>query len=132
MDRTTITNLAVADRAGVAVFEVTPRRVMVRPARQGACVCTNHFCSAALEPYLPLNVYKTFDRFAVLRLAARGAGRLGVADLHAALHAARNHRETLQTMVFEPAALRIHLGLGRVPATAGELRTLDLTPLFAR
>jgi predicted choloylglycine hydrolase len=132
MGRTTITNLALADRASVAVLEVTPGRVMVRPAQRGACVCTNHFCSPDLEPYLPLNVYKTFDRFAVLRLAARGAGRLGVADLHAALHAARHHRETLQTMVFEPATLCVHLRLGRVPATAGELRTLELGPLFAR
>jgi hypothetical protein len=129
--RTTICNLAVADARRTAVFEVTTRRVVRREPRDGACFCTNHFCSPGLGPLWAFNVYQTFDRHDALRRAARGGGRLGVAELHDGLHAARNAKETLQTMVFEPAARRLHLGIGAVPSSAVPLRTLDLGPLLA-
>jgi hypothetical protein len=45
MKRLGLNSLVVADRSGVAVFEITPDRVVVRPARNGVCVCTNHFCT---------------------------------------------------------------------------------------
>ena len=33
-------------------------------------------------------------------------------------------------MVFEPATLRLHLAFGKIPASKGELRCVDLAPLF--
>jgi hypothetical protein len=33
-------------------------------------------------------------------------------------------------MVFEPAALRLHLAFGERPASRGKLRAIDLGPLF--
>jgi len=43
MKRTTRNNLAVCDRNGGAVFEVTPKNVVVRPPEGDICNCTNHF-----------------------------------------------------------------------------------------
>jgi predicted choloylglycine hydrolase len=131
MRRTTVFNLAIADRNRAAVFENTSRRVRVREASAGAVVCTNHFCLRELRPGFSFNVYKTFDRHAVLRKLERRRERFGPADLHAALHAANQGDHTLQTMVFEPAALRLHLAVGQVPSSAGPLRSLDLGPLLA-
>jgi hypothetical protein len=130
MQRTTVYNLAVADRQRVAVFEVTTRRVRERLPKAGACLCTNHFCSPDLRPNFSFNVYGTFARHGHLRKHERQRHAFEIGDLHAALHAA-SQKQTLQTMVFEPAELRLHLAIGQVPASAGPLRALDLAPLFA-
>ena len=53
-----------------------------------------------------------------------------MAELHIGLHAASQGDHTLQTMVFEPAELRLHLAVGELPSSAGPLRTLELAPLF--
>jgi hypothetical protein len=130
MRRTTLFNLAVADRQRVAVLEVTPRRVREVKSTDGACVCTNHFRLEANRPLFSFNVYQTFDRERILRRAERSRRTLDVADVHAGLHAANKGDHTLQTMVFEPATLRLHVGLGSLPATAGPLRRLDLEELL--
>jgi hypothetical protein len=130
MRRTTIFNLVLADRQRVAVLEVTTRRVRERTAEQGAAICTNHFCAEELLPLWSFNVYGTLVRHDILRRALREQEGLGVREVHAALHAASNPEETLQTMVFEPGELRLHLATGTVPASAGELRALELAPLF--
>ena len=138
MHRTTITNLVLADRQGVAVFEVCPERVVQRGPSGGECICTNHYCSGQLRPLLPINVSRSFERYEILQhrqsawLPSRLDYRLDVADLHRALHAACDPTETLQTMIFEPATLQLHLAIGTCPASAGEMRTLELAPLFQR
>jgi hypothetical protein len=129
MRRTTVYNLAVADRQRVATFEVTTRGVRERSAEAGVCLCTNHFCSSDLRPAFSFNVYNTFDRHGHLRKHERQRQQFEVVDVHAALHAA-SQEDTLQTMVLEPATLRLHLALGQRPASAGTLRTLDLAPLL--
>jgi hypothetical protein len=130
MRRTTIFNLAVADRNGVAIFEATTRRVRVRVPEAGACICTNHFCTTELRPTFSFNVYNTFHRHGVLRTHERRQERFDVGDVHAALHAANQGDHTLQTMIFEPENLRLHLAAGELPSSAGPLRQLDLAPLF--
>lgn len=130
MRRTTIFNLAIADVNRVAVLEVTPRRVRERGPNDGAAICTNHFCLEANRPLFSFNVYKTFARERQLRRTERTQRTFDVADVHAGLHAANQADHTLQTMVFEPAARRLHLGIGSLPATAGPLRTLELAELL--
>ena len=125
MKRSTLFNLAVADRERVAVLECTPRRVHERPAATGVSLCTNHFCLEHLQPIWTRDVYGTYSRHRALRQAERAGRDFGVADLHAALHAA-GQDDTLQTMVFEPGPLRLHLAFGTLPASAGPLRTLDV------
>lgn len=130
MRRTTLFNLALADRERVAVLEVTPRQVRERAAAEGACVCTNHFCLEAHSPAWSFNVYKTFDRHRTLRRLERARDRFDIPEIHAALHASHQDDHTIQTMVFEPAALRLHVGMGTLPATAGPLRTLDMAGML--
>jgi hypothetical protein len=131
MERTTITNLALADRTGIAVLEVTPRQVIVRRAEHGTSVCTNHFCTESLRPLWPLDLFKTFERYGILDDAVHAQAKFGPADLQCALHAARMGRSTMQTMVFEPAELRLYLAIGACPSSGAEMKVLDLGPLFA-
>lgn len=127
--RSTLFNLVVADRRRVAVLECTPRRVHERPAESGVTLCTNHFCLEQLQPIWVRDVYSTYTRHRALRQCERSGSTFGVADLHAALHAA-GQDDTLQTMVFEPESLRLHLAFGTLPASAGPLRTLDVAAML--
>jgi len=37
---------------------------------------------------------------------------------------------TVQTMIFEPATLKLHLAIGSCPSSALPMKELDLKPLF--
>ena len=130
LHRTTTNNLVVADRTGVAVLEVTPGHVVRRDVGPGTGACTNHFCTAALKPEEPVNFADSFGRFATLEKACAGTGKLTPEDVRKELDLVNLGRLTLQTMVFEPATLRLHLAVGERPASAGPLHTLDLKPLL--
>ncbi len=129
--RTTTINVVVADRTGVAVLEVTPRRVIQREAQRGVCVSTNHFCDAALKPPNGVNIDRSFERFARLEKVRDLGGKMGPDGLRKHLDAVNLGTVTLQTMVFEPATLRLHVSINKVPASRHPLRTLDLAPLLA-
>jgi hypothetical protein len=131
MKRTGLSNLAIADRSGVAVFEITPERVVVRPGQEGTCVATNHFCSDELKALLTINFFGTCDRFATLTKVGELQRKLTPSDLQVGLHAACHKKLTLQTMIFEPATLQLHLATGGIPASAGEMKIVPLAPLFA-
>jgi predicted choloylglycine hydrolase len=129
-ERATSTILVVCDRDGGAVFEVTPDRVERRPVADGVLACTNHFLSRDLvNPDQP-NSYQTLDRFKQLGDALAKSDRLSPDGVRQLLHAVNQKEMTVQTMVFEPAALRLHLSIGKGPTSARELRSLDLKPLF--
>jgi hypothetical protein len=130
MPRTAITNLAIADRHGVAVFEITPRHVEVRKPEDGVCLSTNHFCSPELRPLIRLNLFHTADRFRVLSQGSAGGDKLDLAAVHRCLDAA-HMVSTLQSMIFEPAELRLHLAIGSCPASAAAMTPLELPALFA-
>ncbi len=129
MPRTTITNLVVADREGVAVFEITPKSVVLRQATKGTLACTNHFCSE-VRPETQVDIARSFGRFDLLEAARALRERLTVADLHGKLDEANLGELTLQTMVFEPRALRLHLATGAPPASGRPLRTIELAALL--
>ena len=130
LPRTTTINLAIADRKGVAAFEITPGHVVRRAASDGACVCTNHFCAAALKPEEPLDVNRSFERFASLEKVRQARAKATPDNLRQRLDTTNMGDLTLQTMVFEPATLKLHLSIGPRPASKGPLRTLDLAPLL--
>ena len=121
--RTTKLSLAVCDRKKSIVLEVTPKSVVRRDSKDGICVCTNHFCSPQLM------IFPFCKRFAALE-KARQMQKLGVDDVIAKMHAATSEHLTLQTMIFEPQALRLHLSAGKIPSTTGPFRTVDLQPLL--
>ncbi len=66
LPRTTTLNLAMADRQGVAILEVTPGRVVQRNPNDGLAACTNHYCTNLLKPAEPLDVNRSFERFQTL------------------------------------------------------------------
>ena len=124
LPRTTLFNLAVCDRRRGAVLECTPQTVVLRPAVDGICACANHFRSAEL------GTFALTRRYAVLE-QSRQIPVLTLADVTRKLHEVNQGFLTLQTMVFEPAALRLHLAIGSTPSSALPVRALELGPLFA-
>lgn len=131
MHRTTTTNLVLADRDGVAVFEVSPQRIVVRHGASGTTVCTNHYCTEPLRPRVPINPAHSFERFRTLEAVGRGSPVLDLPALQASLSAVSNRKETMQSMIFEPCRLRLHLAIGACPSADQEMKTLDLAPLLA-
>jgi predicted choloylglycine hydrolase len=132
MKRATTNNLAVCDRKGSAVFEFTPTRLVARRSEKGMCFCTNHFCTAELKLEQPKNIMTTLDRYATLSKALREEKKLGIAEVQRYLDAANQGEQTLQTMIFEPATLTLHLATaeGKKPASAQKLKKLDLSALL--
>jgi hypothetical protein len=120
---TTWMNLAVCDRDGGAVFEITPDNVARRDDEQGVVRCTNHFRADGLC------VGETCGRFDALGELDESKP-LDVAAIHDRLHAANQERLTLQTMIFEPSELVLHLALGEPPSSDDPLTRLELAPLF--
>jgi hypothetical protein len=134
LKRTTTNNLTVCDKNGSAVFEFTPTRLAVRRPEKGMSTCTNHFLAKELRLATPKNLDKTLDRYATICKARAEEKKLGVADVQRYLHAANQGELTLQTMIFEPASLTLHLAaaVGKSPASAQKLKRLDLAPLLKK
>lgn len=112
-------NVAVCDTEHGAVFEVTPKTLHVRRSADAVCVCTNHFRTEGLA------ANTACDRYDALAKAAGKRG-LTVADVAKHLDAANQGANTIQTMVFEPAAGKLHVALGAGPTTKLPLKTLDV------
>lgn len=121
--RTTMLNLGVCDLKNVAVFELTPNTVVVRKPERGTMGCTNHF---RMEP---LTVTKSCWRFDQLE-KAQSEGPFSVEELEKKLHLVHQGPLTVQSMVFEPAALKLHVSLAGVPTSDGPYRELNLKELF--
>jgi hypothetical protein len=123
--KSTATGCAIlADRKSGAVYEVTPKNVIVRRAEDGICICTNHFCSPELA-VPPLQCWR-FDKLEAYRKHVK----LGVADVAKALHEVNQDRATIHSMIFEPGALRVHLSMGPGPATRLPRKVLECELLF--
>ncbi len=132
MKRTTSNHLTLCDRDGGAVLEFTPSRVIVRKAQDGTCRCTNHFISPELRLKKPKNIHTTLDRLALLDKCCVGPEKLGLDEIKKHLHAVNQGEETLQSMLFEPATLTLHLAVavGKDPSSGQPYNTLDLTPFL--
>jgi hypothetical protein len=122
---TCMCTLIAADRKDAAVFEITTRSLEVRRPQRGLCICTNHFCTKALA------VSTVCPRFAALE-KARDLPKLTLKDVAQKMHEANQGEATMQTMVFEPVALKLHLSLGKGPASGRPLKELDLAALLGR
>ena len=98
--------MTACDAAGGAVFEITPKSVAVRKAKNDVCVCTNHFFSTEL------GIGQKCDRLPKLEALQADGAKLGVADVFKSLDSVSAKGYTLQAMVFEPKARTLHLKLG--------------------
>jgi predicted choloylglycine hydrolase len=130
MHRTTLLNLAVADRTGTAVFEVTPKHVAMRRGVDGICTCTNHFCTDAVKAADPVDRDDSMERLETLDKTRGWKNKIGIEDLHKQMHKVNQGDQTLETMVFDPQNQRLYLAFGKLPSSAGELHEVDLAPLF--
>jgi hypothetical protein len=128
--RTTTINVVIADRNKVGVLEVSPKKVILKGAQRGTLSCTNHFTSPILKPANPINVDRSFERFAKLEEVRDWKGKATPEELRKQLDEVNLGSFTLQTMVFEPATLKLHLSIGQIPASSHALKTLELGPLL--
>jgi hypothetical protein len=122
-ERTTRLNLALCDRQGGAVLEMTPKTVALRRGEDGLCACTNHFRTRELA------VFPWCRRYNIL-VQSNSLPTPDVADVARKLHEVNQGRMTAQTMIFEPAPLVLHLAIGACPSSAQPLRRLELGPLL--
>jgi hypothetical protein len=121
--RTSMCNMAICDRETMAVLEITTRSVVRRPAEQGYCACTNHFRTDALAQERACGRYDRLSR-------AFEAPRLTLDDVIHKLDEVNQRQLTIQTMIFEPATLRLRLALGAAPVSDKPLQLVDLAPLL--
>jgi isopenicillin-N N-acyltransferase-like protein len=118
---TTYMNLAVADVDEAVVFELTPQTVGVRRAPRDVLCCTNHF---QLEG---LCTDRSCRRIQVLDRLDQTQPAFGLEDVHRALHEVNQGALTLQTMIFEPRAWRLHVAMNaRGPVSDDPLTVLEL------
>ncbi len=68
-------------------------------------------------------------RYAKLTTAQR-IDKLDVSDVGRLLNDVNQGGNTIQTMIFEPATLRVHLSLGPPPSSSRPLKTIDLKGMF--
>jgi hypothetical protein len=122
--RTTAHNVAICDKSGGAVFEVTASRVQVRRPVDGFCACTNHFRTDGLATGTRCRRYDTLAK-------ARGLEKVTIADVWTQLDAVNQGKATVQTMMFEPAAAKLYLAFGAGPATRLPRREISLGKLLA-
>jgi hypothetical protein len=122
---TTLLSLSVCDPKDDAVFEVTPSNVADRRSTDGILACTNHFRTSELA--IPL--LKWCPRYQKLA-QARKVDKLDVSDVAKKLDEVHMAGLTVQTMIFEPATLKLHLAIGSCPSSALPMKTLELKPLF--
>ncbi|MFQ5733195.1 MAG: C45 family autoproteolytic acyltransferase/hydrolase [Planctomycetaceae bacterium] len=122
---TTWMNLAVCDRNGGVVFELTPKSVVVRKPEGHICACTNHFRTPKLATRISIGA----DRYATL-IGSRKMKMIGLKDVAKLLHAVNQRSWTIQTMIFEPAAMKLHVSLRNPPTSDKPLTTLDVKALL--
>ena len=79
---------------------------------------------------MTLNHFATCDRLQTLAKVGELERKLGPGDLQVGLHEACLKTLTMQTMVFEPQGLRLHLAAGSIPASAGTMKVVELAPLL--
>ena len=115
-------SLAACDPHQQLVMEVTTKRVLPREPKAGLVYATNHFRRPELGG--------DYDCWRYQRLeSSQRREHFGVGDVAAYMKSVNQGLMTVHTMVFEPAALRLHLAMGPGPATDLPLKTLDLKDL---
>jgi hypothetical protein len=122
---TSMGNLILCDKKSGVVCEITTKTLKVRRPVDGIGSCTNHFREKGLATSTRCRRYDGLEK-------CRDTKRLGVAEVARLMHSVHQNDWTLHSMVFEPLALRLHLALGKGPASAQPFKRLDLAPLFKR
>lgn len=125
----TLSIVGIADARDTAVLELSPAGTFVRDAVEGFNCFTNHYKHEAIRNPEQPNKDATLDREASLR-ERMDVPKADVKHVWDAIHSANAGELTLQSMVFEPAAKRIHAAFGKGPTTAIEPSILDVGELL--
>ena len=124
--RTTANNVVLLNREGEAgVLEVT-RSSVVRRGLEGSLLCaTNHFRARGA------GLMRRCWRYDILsRESARLHGRLGLGQAAELLRMVNQGPLTMQSMIFQPQAMKLHLALGEPPSTSRSYVEVDARKLF--
>jgi isopenicillin-N N-acyltransferase like protein len=116
--------LLACDRRKQRVYEITTKNIGVREPDKGLVFCTNHFRLAPMAVKTECRRYESLKRSQEIK-------KLSVEDVARLLHDVHQNDRTIQTMVFEPADLVLHLSIGHGPTSAKPLNTLHLKELMA-
>jgi isopenicillin-N N-acyltransferase like protein len=116
--------LLACDQKKQRVYEITTKNIAVREPEDGLVYCTNHYRQTPMALPNP----KCW-RYPILA-TSRDIKQLSVGDVARLMHAVNQGDRTIQTMVFEPATLVLHLSIGPGPTSARPLKRLDLKPLL--
>jgi isopenicillin-N N-acyltransferase like protein len=125
MKRTTRLNLAICDTKTSAVIEITPKTVAIRHGENGICSCTNHFRTKDLTTGLNCWRYPLLEK-------CKEMDKIDVKEVAKKLHEVNQGNLTLQSMIFEPAALKVHVAIGPPPASALPMKEVDLAPMLKK
>lgn len=119
-------SITMVDRRGRAmVAEMAPTLTFYRYPRKQLLFATNMF----VHPSWPR--HREDDRFALLKGEAGGLGDgISLRDMKNILHGVNLGGLSLQSVIFEPVSLRMHLSMTDIPATGGEYRVFDLKEFF--
>jgi hypothetical protein len=121
-------NVMVADPHQALVLELGPDQTCVRRGRDGVLAASNDFREHPQRRGEPR--CSRYD--ALVSAAAKSAGRMGVEEMKKALYAAHIPTMNIQAVIFEPAAMRMHVSINRCPAAGGPYNLFDLTELLAK
>lgn len=120
-------NVMTADRREAIVLELGLKASAVRLERRGVLAASNHFRTPELRAR-----EVACERYATLIVTAeKNYGAFDVELMKKTLHAARIRGLNLQAVVFEPAAMKMHVSVNRTPAAAGPYTVFDVTKLCA-
>jgi predicted choloylglycine hydrolase len=121
MKRMSTACMSICDPSGGAVFEITPKNLIVRNGENGVCCCTNHFCTEEL-----CAGNKTCPRLDKLVKAQKTEDKLGVSEVFDRLHEVNQKNSTMHSMVFEPTTKTLHLKIGDGKESATTMKAVKL------
>jgi len=126
--RPTAAAITLCDRKSGAVLEITPKNVMVRRGMEGITCCTNHFRCDGLATSMECKRYRALEP-----LQKADGPMLGVPEVAKELQKVSQWVWTMQSMVFEPEPLRLHLSYATGSSAAWKpMKQIDLAPLFGK
>jgi isopenicillin-N N-acyltransferase like protein len=125
--RTTWMNLACCDRERAVIFEITPKTVGVRDPEGDILRCTNHFLTPGLAAGVKCERFRTFGRL----MDFKAGQKFTLEEVHRCMHSVHQDELTFQTMIFEPATLRLNVAFGPGPCTQKPLTTIELKERLA-
>jgi hypothetical protein len=124
--RTTYMNLAACDRESAVIFELTPKSVGVRRPEGKVLRCTNHFELPELTTHVRCLRFFTLGKLSEFK----GDAKYSIDEVQKMMHSVNQGAMTFQTMIFEPAALKLRVVFGPGPVSDKPMHVLELKGLF--